>query len=390
MNSPSDPASSQDVRNARVWFPATENVAYFNTAAVGLASRAARRRLPRLRRRVGGDAASTTSAARLRPRARGPSVAALIGADRVRRRLDRVGVGGRRAGRRAVRPGAPRAERRDRRARVQLEPLPVAAAGDTRATRSGRSRSATAGSSPTTSRAASTAAPCWSRSAACRPRPGIGPTSAAISAIARAVGAHRVRRRLAARRRAAGADDLGAHRRAWRPPITSSCMHAGRGLGYCYLSREMQDRFVPVNAGWKAGRVPFESFFGPEMDLSPTASRFDNSISWLAAIGNEAALSVFDRFGADADLRAGTASWPDCSGRRSPRSAGRRSTCPRPTAARSCRSRSATPTPARLLAELKRRGVVGRGPRRQPASRGPLLQPRGRHRSGRASALADL
>jgi selenocysteine lyase/cysteine desulfurase len=36
------------------------------------------------------------------------------------------------------------------------------------------------------------------------------------------------------------------------------------------------------------------------MDLSPTASRFDNSISWIAAIGNEAALSVFDDFGADA------------------------------------------------------------------------------------------
>ncbi len=77
-------------------------------------------------------------------------------------------------------------------------------------------------------------------------------------------------------------------------------LNAGRGLGYCYLSREMQERFVPINAGWKAGRVPFESFFGPAMDLSPTASRFDNSISWLAAIGNEAALSVFDDFGMDA------------------------------------------------------------------------------------------
>jgi selenocysteine lyase/cysteine desulfurase len=77
-------------------------------------------------------------------------------------------------------------------------------------------------------------------------------------------------------------------------------LNAGRGLGYCYLSREIQDRFVPLNAGWKAGRVPLESFFGPTMDLSPTASRFDNSISWLAAIGNEAALSVFDVFGAEA------------------------------------------------------------------------------------------
>jgi cysteine desulfurase/selenocysteine lyase len=56
-------------------------------------------------------------------------------------------------------------------------------------------------------------------------------------------------------------------------------LNAGRGVGYCYLSREIQDRFVPINAGWKAGRVPFESFFGPTMDLSPTASRFANSIS---------------------------------------------------------------------------------------------------------------
>ena len=73
-------------------------------------------------------------------------------------------------------------------------------------------------------------------------------------------------------------------------------MHAGRGLGYCYLAPSVRDRFVPINAGWKAGRRPLESFFGPDMDLSATASRFDNSISWLAAVGNEAALSVFEVF----------------------------------------------------------------------------------------------
>ncbi len=80
-------------------------------------------------------------------------------------------------------------------------------------------------------------------------------------------------------------------------------MNAGRGIGYCYLSPEVQDRFVPVSAGWKAGRAPFDSFFGPDMDLSTTASRFDNSISWLAAIGDEAALEVFDMFGTDAIFR---------------------------------------------------------------------------------------
>ena len=77
-------------------------------------------------------------------------------------------------------------------------------------------------------------------------------------------------------------------------------LHAGRGLGYCYLSRAAQEQLVPINAGWKAGRVPLESFFGPTMDLSPTASRFDSSISWIAAIGNEAALSVIEHFGAEA------------------------------------------------------------------------------------------
>jgi selenocysteine lyase/cysteine desulfurase len=80
-------------------------------------------------------------------------------------------------------------------------------------------------------------------------------------------------------------------------------MNAGRGVGYCYLSPETRDRFVPVSAGWKAGRTPVESFFGPTMELSTTASRFDNSISWLAAIGDEAALAVFDTFGRDEIFR---------------------------------------------------------------------------------------
>ena len=74
-------------------------------------------------------------------------------------------------------------------------------------------------------------------------------------------------------------------------------LNAGRGMGYCYLSPAAQARFTPVNAGWRAGSVPLDSFFGPEMNLSATASRFDSSISWLAAIGNQAALTIFDDFG---------------------------------------------------------------------------------------------
>jgi cysteine desulfurase/selenocysteine lyase len=76
-------------------------------------------------------------------------------------------------------------------------------------------------------------------------------------------------------------------------------LNAGRGMGYCYLSPTVQNRLTPFNAGWRAGEVWSESFFGPRMVLSSTASRFDTSISWLAAIGNRAALDVFDDLGHD-------------------------------------------------------------------------------------------
>lgn len=76
-------------------------------------------------------------------------------------------------------------------------------------------------------------------------------------------------------------------------------LNPARGLGYCYLSPKMQDRFTPTNAGWQAGVIPGESYFGPDVALSTTASRFDNSINWLAAVGNQAALGVFEAFGAD-------------------------------------------------------------------------------------------
>jgi selenocysteine lyase/cysteine desulfurase len=39
------------------------------------------------------------------------------------------------------------------------------------------------------------------------------------------------------------------------------------------------------------------------MTLSQTASRFDSSLAWIAAIGDEAALTPFERFGAEAIFR---------------------------------------------------------------------------------------
>jgi selenocysteine lyase/cysteine desulfurase len=92
------------------------------------------------------------------------------------------------------------------------------------------------------------------------------------------------------------ADDL-RHVDVLVAPDHKFLLNAGRGMGYCYLSPAAQARFTPVSAGWRAGSVPSDSFFGPAMNLSATASRFDSSVSWLAAIGNQAALAVFDDFG---------------------------------------------------------------------------------------------
>lgn len=74
-------------------------------------------------------------------------------------------------------------------------------------------------------------------------------------------------------------------------------LNAARGMGYLYIRPEVQAKLLPLGAGWRAGAVPFESFFGPRMVLSDTASRFDHSISWLAAIGDEVCLDLMHRIG---------------------------------------------------------------------------------------------
>lgn len=99
---------------------------------------------------------------------------------------------------------------------------------------------------------------------------------------------------------AAGAVDLGpeiAHVDFLSTSDHKFLLNAGRGMGYLYIRPELQAGLVPFGAGWRAGARPFDSFFGPLMELSTTASRFDQSISWLAAIGDEACLDLIHRLG---------------------------------------------------------------------------------------------
>jgi len=77
---------------------------------------------------------------------------------------------------------------------------------------------------------------------------------------------------------------------------------SARGMGYLYVRRQLIDRLRPIGPGWKAARKPLESFYGPAMDLSPTASKFDVSLVWFAALAEQATFAVFRRFGIAAIL----------------------------------------------------------------------------------------
>ena len=73
-------------------------------------------------------------------------------------------------------------------------------------------------------------------------------------------------------------------------------------MGYLFVRRGLLDRIGPILPGWKAARKPLESFYGPAMDLSPTASKLDTSLVWFAALADQAALGIFRRFGIQALL----------------------------------------------------------------------------------------
>ena len=160
-------------------------------------------------------------------------------------------------------PAGTGAERRDRRARVQLEPFPVATA---------REQGLRGSAGPVPKRrartrrhrvAASTAGRCWSRSAACRPRPGTVPISgrSARSRVRSARSCSSTVRSSSARcrlRRISDAIDVLA------TADHKFLLHAGRGLGYCYFSprdagpvhadqRGLEGRTRPVRELLRAG-----------------------------------------------------------------------------------------------------------------------------------------
>jgi cysteine desulfurase/selenocysteine lyase len=98
---------------------------------------------------------------------------------------------------------------------------------------------------------------------------------------------------------AAGAIDLDVRRDGIDFLATSShkFLLGTRGMGYFYVRNELLDKVRPVLPGWKAARDPSNSFYGPKMDLSSSASKMDSSLAWFPAMAERASSGVIQRFG---------------------------------------------------------------------------------------------
>ena len=72
-----------------------------------------------------------------------------------------------------------------------------------------------------------------------------------------------------------------------------------RGMGFAYFAPHLRDDMSPAGPGWKAAVDPFNAFYGPGMELSKTASRFDQSLAWMVAPATLEGLVALDAVGFD-------------------------------------------------------------------------------------------
>ncbi len=70
-----------------------------------------------------------------------------------------------------------------------------------------------------------------------------------------------------------------------------------RGLGYLWVRHDWLDAFEPAFVGWKASAEPLTVFYGPDMNLSETASRLDLSLAWHVAHADRVGLGILESVG---------------------------------------------------------------------------------------------
>ena len=72
-----------------------------------------------------------------------------------------------------------------------------------------------------------------------------------------------------------------------------------RGTAYMALRPAVLERLIPISAGWYAGEVPFDTYFGPPLRLAATARRLDSSPAWHSWIVAAQSLALLERIGVE-------------------------------------------------------------------------------------------
>lgn len=70
-----------------------------------------------------------------------------------------------------------------------------------------------------------------------------------------------------------------------------------RGTAYMTIRDERLERILPLAAGWFAGEVPQETYFGPPLRLAASARRLDTSPAWHCWIVAAQSLVVLEEIG---------------------------------------------------------------------------------------------
>jgi len=73
-----------------------------------------------------------------------------------------------------------------------------------------------------------------------------------------------------------------------------------RGTAYMAVREERLAGVVPLAAGWYAGEVPYETYFGPPLRLATNARRLDTSPAWHCWIVAAHSLAVLEQIGVSA------------------------------------------------------------------------------------------
>jgi selenocysteine lyase/cysteine desulfurase len=65
-----------------------------------------------------------------------------------------------------------------------------------------------------------------------------------------------------------------------------------RGVAFLYVAPSRWADVPPILANWRSGRDPYGHYYGGDLDLAPTAARFDVSLAWLPWLGASVSLDL--------------------------------------------------------------------------------------------------